>query len=133
MRAALLSLFILSLLSPLAAAAKKKPAETSELTITGLVFSGRFSDAEAALESLLGKKAKGPWKERLHFIQAYVELQSGDKAKAAKLFGELDSKGPLKNYIVYYRALALRESGQAKEAIPLFTALSSQSLPPNLA
>ena len=132
MRAALLSLLILSLLSPLPAAAKKKPAETSELTLTGLVFSGRFSDAESVLEGLLGKKAKGPWKERLRFIQAYVELHSGDKAKAAKLFGELDPKGPLKDYIVYYRALALRESGQAKEAIPLLTELSSQSLPPNL-
>jgi soluble lytic murein transglycosylase len=110
---------------------KKNAPASSALNITTLVFSGRFSEAEAAL-SEFGKKTKGPWKERLRFIAAYVELQSGDKAKAAKLFSELDPKGPLKNYIVYYRALALRESGQAKEAIALLNELSGQSLPPNL-
>lgn len=112
---------------------KKKSADTSAFTITSLVFSGRFNEANAAIDEALGKKAKGPWKERLQFIAAYVELQSGDKAKAAKLFNELEAQGPLKDYINYYHALALRESGQAKEAIALLTQLSSQSLTPNLA
>jgi soluble lytic murein transglycosylase len=111
---------------------KQEPHPAGPQVLTYLILSGQYHEALDQLGQ--PKKSAGDWKNRLHFMAAYLNYRKGDYKKAAKLFEEL--KGDyaiLQDYVDYYRALALRESGQAKEAIVVLGDLKGKSISPTLA
>ncbi|MDX1386621.1 MAG: tetratricopeptide repeat protein, partial [bacterium] len=116
-----------------AKAKKQSSAAPTAVELTSLVLSGQYDEALKNLQGSKGKKLKGKYQNRLHFMAGFLNYQAGRHQEAAKIFEKLRNQYPvLQNYIDFYLALSLRESGEAKKAVKILNELKGKETSPHL-